>query len=316
MPALIPGEHDRSEYLIECEKFGIPQTRHRVILLGVRNDIASIPSTIQEKEGQVPLRSVIGDLPPMRSGRSRGGDSASQWLQAITDYVTDEILDAVDDKNIRERMRSIRERSKTNLTRGGLFIEGDYSSMQCDEELAKWIRDPRLGGVCQHETRTHMDSDFARYLFVSVYGEVNGLSPKLRHFPDCLLPAHKNIAVIRNGIRSRDFHDRFRVQVAGAPGTTVMSHIHKDGHYFIHYDPWQCRSLTVREAARIQAFPDNYFFEGNRTEQYKQVGNAVPPYLALQLAEVVASVIQTLDAIYEPDSRQVRAASVPAAPAP
>ena len=111
----------------------------------------------------------------------------------------------------------------------------------------------------------------------------SGDFPRLKDYPEWLVPKHKNH-------ESGKFSDRFRTQNPNAPATTVTSHISKDGHYFIHYDPTQCRSLTVREAARIQTFPDNYYFCGSRTAQFHQVGNAVPPYLAKQLAEIVSNI--------------------------
>ena len=136
-----------------------------------------------------------------------------------------------------------------------------------------------------------MATDLQRYMYAAVFADITGRSPKMADFPSALLPDHANVDLAVSG---RMFSDRFRVQLPDQVSKTITSHISKDGHYFIHYDPFQCRSLTVREAARLQTFPDNYKFEGPRTAQYHQVGNAVPPYIALQIAEVIAEILESM----------------------
>ena len=291
------------DYLIRSEDYGIPQERHRVILLGVRDDIALLPGRLEPADEDVTIRQVIGDLPRLRSGRSGRvnhkertdrEDTGARWVRAVREAVTPEMLcDVAQGKDLPEvasAMRAALAGLDPALTRGGRFLPGEGWS-EDGTGLWNWFADPRIAGVLQHETRDHMDADFARYLFVAAYGAVMKDSPKLRHFPETVLPQHEN-AQTEEG--RRVFHDRFRVQLADRPATTITSHIRKDGHYFIHYDPTQCRSLTVREAARVQTFPDNYFFEGNRTEQYQQVGNAVPPLLATKLARIVADLFKAL----------------------
>jgi len=288
-----PIYNNDTDYLIKSEKYGIPQRRHRVILIGIREDLKTqIPDNLQPSE-EIKLKSVIGNLPALRSGIGREvvgvNEKGNHIYSKIRNNQTnweDVIIGS------REKLNYLfQERDKSKDIEFPTFQGKNFVSCKLDENsnplYKNWYFDPRLNGVLNHETRTHLKEDLLRYLFSALYLAKYGDFPKLRDYPEWLLPMHKNA-------KGGKFADRFRTQRPDEPATTVTSHISKDGHYFIHHDPSQCRSLTVREAARIQTFPDNYFFCGARTQQYHQVGNAVPPYLARQIGEIVKDIFHNL----------------------
>ncbi|MBS3911364.1 MAG: DNA cytosine methyltransferase [Hydrogenophaga sp.] len=291
-----PGNGDELEpgdYVIPSERYGIPQCRHRVILLGVRKG-AGLPrhELLETVSKAVTVRQAIDDLPRIRS-RLSSGDSLDAWRKAVqVAPACVEGWNTETERSMTEAMRAFAA-AATYTSVGGAFIAREYKRSKNPTELQQWLHDRSLGGVCQHEARSHMASDLARYLFSACFAHSFGYSARLDIFPKKLLPEHSNVHV--EGHEAIPFKDRFRVQCRNEPATTVVAHIAKDGHYYIHYDPAQCRSLTVREAARLQTFPDNYFFAGNRTEQYTQVGNAVPPLLAHKLAKVVRSLLNQMN---------------------
>ena len=286
---------DPHDFIIRMENYGLPQARHRVILLGVREDIADQLNQLERleiSEDNPSVKQVTSDLPKLRSKLSKEKDSAYAWRNAITSidknklnrikndvHVTPKIYE----KFINQLEMLKKSPEKTGFDKG-LQKNLDYNK-RLSTELQEWYRDKRLGNyVINHEARGHIAEDLHRYLYYSTFAKAMKASPKSTNLPKSLWPNHKNFD-------SGKFSDRFRVQQANSHGTTVTCHISKDGHYFIHYDPNQCRSLTVREAARIQTFPDNYYFVGSRTQQYVQVGNAVPPYIARQVAQIVHQIL-------------------------
>lgn len=291
---VVTGDKDSlnpNDFVIESELFGVPQMRHRVILLGIRRDMAHLKHEIlvPPRSGMVSVIKAISGLPPLRSRLSKEPDSYEAWLGAVKEGPRAlRGWNSHTAKQVREAMKTAALRAEGNRSFGGRFVPGEFKlDRAMPKRLRAWYQDPRIGGATLHETRRHMRSDIHRYLFASCFASTFAQSPKLADFPDQLLPAHGNVSS-----ENVPFKDRFRVQVSYQPSTTVVSHIAKDGHYYIHPSPSQCRSLTVREAARLQTFPDNYFFEGNKTQQYTQVGNAVPPYMARQIAEVVFNFLE------------------------
>jgi DNA (cytosine-5)-methyltransferase 1 len=133
-----------------------------------------------------------------------------------------------------------------------------------------------------HIARKHNERDQQIYRTAIKEWQENRLRLKYSDLPDHL-STHKN---------KTGFQDRYKV-VAGDLETsqTITAHISKDGHYFIHPDLSQARSISVREAARIQSFPDSFFFEGSRTSAFKQIGNAVPPLMARGIASGIKDVL-------------------------
>jgi DNA (cytosine-5)-methyltransferase 1 len=125
--------------------------------------------------------------------------------------------------------------------------------------------------VTQHVTRPHNERDLSIYRIAIQKWLLNGERLKYPDLPEHL-KTHKN---------QESFLDRFKVVDPDGCSHTVVAHIAKDGHYYIYPDLEQIRSLSIREAARIQSFPDDYYFEGGRSAAFRQIGNAVPPLMAV-----------------------------------
>lgn len=265
-------------FVLRCERHGVPQARHRVIIMGIRRDFVAralaLPGLAESKP--VSVSAALSGLAKLRSGLSKK-DSDRSWGMAV-----DRERKALSSSLARSDPETSRAIKETVIGASRARESNRYAGI--GNEYTSRLRHRDLDVVLNHQTRGHMERDLGRYLYCSAYGQAHDSSPKAKQFPARLRPNHANWD-------TGDFSDRFRVQLAHDPADTVTSHLSKDGHAFIHWDPSQCRSLTVREAARLQSFADDYLFLGNRTQQYVQVGNAVPPLVALQIAGVVAGVI-------------------------
>jgi len=157
----------------------------------------------------------------------------------------------------------------------GSALNDDYSNQKeyrvpALTQFQEWVRDLPEGTTLEnHESRGHNIRDLTLY---KILGEGTGY--KIGDLPDEFQPYRKDI-----------FNDNYKKQNPKEPASTIVAHISKDGHMFIH--PNEARSLTPREAARLQSFQDSYIFPQSRTSTYKQIGNAVPPLLARAVGTAV-----------------------------
>ncbi len=150
-----------------------------------------------------------------------------------------------------------------------------------DNEFLRRISSANDSILMDHVARNHNDKDILRYVEMAknkwTFEELLTNRPDLNH-------EHPRV-----------FGNSYTVQFWDNPARTIIAHLYKDGNQFIHPDYNQGRTITVREAARLQSFPDDFVFEGSRTDQYKQIGNAVPPLFAEAIAKAIKKVLRELE---------------------
>ena len=236
--------------LMNASDFGVPQYRHRLIFVGIRDDLDKtflFPETTSKSKRRlfplVTLKTAIGDLPVIRNG-------SQQWVRA-------------------------------------------YKAQHYKNAYLKRMRDGADGRtIFDHVCRTQNAQDLEAFRLMREGGKYMELPKRFKRYRDDI------------------FKDKYRKLRWNEPSGCITAHLGKDCYTHIH--PSQARTISVREAARIQSFPDNFFFAGNMGSKFTLIGNAVPPLLAEKIALAIKTQIFSTKTIGSPRSRQVARTQVPA----
>ncbi|MGK9118045.1 DNA cytosine methyltransferase [Olivibacter jilunii] len=226
----------RKYALIDCVKYGIPQSRKRVIIVGVcKSKLSTDPQAALEEF----YNSI---LPKYKSNK----------VNTVRDAIAN--------------------------------LEPIYPIVNNDAKIGKKQSHYKINGVSlkNHEPRLHNSRDIATFKVLAEDIE-NGTFKYIK------AEALKELYFQLTG-RWSNIH-KYHVLQWDKPSNTIPAHLYKDGLRHIHPDPKQARSITVREAARLQTFDDDFEFTGSATDQYKMIGNAVPPALAKKLGDAINSFI-------------------------
>ena len=221
--------------IVQASDFGVPQSRRRLLLIGVRNDASTIAQDIGNEvfnRGRGPseivsLWEAIGDLPPLEAG------------------------DGQDPTHFDDQRRTI------------------HRSQYPQSEFSRRIKDSDR--LTAHVSRPHNDRDLRDFARLR---EGENSKQALQRGVEMEFPYNRDV-----------FTDKYTRLAKDRPSRSILAHMSKDGLMYIHPD--QVRSLTPREAARLQTFPDSFHFPVTRTHQFSLIGNAVPPLLVESIAKSI-----------------------------
>lgn len=266
-------------FLLNTADFGIPQNRERVILIGVKKRWKNLkipliepthynPTYKNAKEligkhlkPNVTIYDAIGDLPKVNPKITY--NRLSKYHKKLIKKKNATINNGKDLANF-DKTRFQKHLNNTNLSR---------------KEFFSFIRPKEYPYLHHHVARSQQLSDHILFKYMKqgeTASEFIKRRPKLAK------------RLIKYDMSS--FKDKYRKQCSNRTCTTIFAHLEKDGNRFIH--PTQSRTLTPREAARIQSFPDDFIFGGPMSKKFKQIGNAVPPLLAKNIGELIKSILK------------------------
>lgn len=245
--------------ILNAINYGVPQTRERVFLIGNNIGIKNpYPPTTHNKSSSITLFEAIGDLPKVKAKITHTGITNEKEKEAL-DRKNKRIYSGEDSVGYHNDL--FRRHYDLLDEKGKAFLD--------------YIKPNGQAILTHHVARSQKKDDIL--LFRSMR---QGMTAE-----DIFEAKRENIKKLRKLIKydMNSFKDKYKKQKWSKPCSTVFAHLEKDGNRFIHPDSGQARTITPREAARIQSFPDYYEFAGPFTKKFKQIGNAVPPLLAYNI---------------------------------
>ncbi|MDQ0103363.1 DNA (cytosine-5)-methyltransferase 1 [Paenarthrobacter nicotinovorans] len=280
--------YEVSYALLNAANYGVPQTRDRFFLMAYASELGIRPT--------FPNPTHWLDIP---RGYASSRNVALKLISDPKDHpyylppseATPDLPPAVTTSEAIGDLPKVTER----LPRGARRLNSPTLTPSCDttskyaREIRTWPQFMNKGFVLDHVTRSLGERDLrifaamsagdqypqAHALAVKFWNEAGGHDEQLREYVPPYDPSK--------------FPNKWRKLEPDRPSRTLMAHLGKDTYSHIHYDSAQARTITVREAARLQSFPDGFEFFGTMNPAFRQIGNAVAPLLAFRLAESLLS---------------------------
>jgi len=262
------NENIKTDYIVlNAADYGVPQTRERVFLIG--NNLAiknPYPLPTHTKPEYVTLFEAIGDLPRVKA-KITYTDIKNKDRSGIGRY-NKRVYNGKD--SVEYHTDLFKKHYRLVGKRGRIFLD--------------FVKPDGQDVLIYHVARGQKRDDVVLFK-----GMKQGMTAK-----DVFESKKKNIRRLKKLIKydMSSFQDKYKKQSWNKPCSTVFAHLEKDGNRFIHPDSRQARTITPREAARIQSFPDWYEFEGPFTKKFRQIGNAVPLLLAMVIAKTIANIME------------------------